>query len=254
MTLFVALDRPAATLFRKSFKLSQDRQAARLELYSGEVGYRPAALVLLRSREPDVEIGYAVGLLNGRREESEPFYTLALLTDETLDADDGELCLYDQLLDEGSGRRSYPDIVINPGLPQKSVRVQPDASGETLRAVMSAERLLLEPHSYDLLGLSPGTKLSLGAQQRIAELVDAHAALTEEYREPIGEGDRALLERIADTLGLSRVQRDRLYYEAEARTIREREFPRQLLERYAELEGRGDRKRQFTELTESLRS
>lgn len=285
MTLIVGVERTAATAIRKSFNFYRDRSWTRVELYRGELARQEAALAVLPSREPQAGLGYVVGALGAQRATSEPFYMLAVLSTGSGAQDaaprtepgtqtepDQGLRLFDKISDPSEGRDTYPDIVINPGIPLDALTLDADcteeegsraASGgatscrtgtaEGLRAVLSVGRLLFDPHAYAVLGIDSGDKLTQTGRNLISQLAETHAALADEYREPLGEAERVLLDRTAAALKLSRVQRDRLYYEAEAHTIRARTFPKEMVERYLARAGREAPDELFAKLTESLR-
>lgn len=275
MTLFVALDRDAATLIRKSFKLKRDHGFSRCELYRGAAAQRAAVLAVPGERAPAVTLGYVLGRIEGERKPNEPLYSIAALTGSqgasSPEQSGNELFLCDKISDGTGQRENHPDIVLNPGIPLAALQLgdagagpgagsgyetahYPAVAERTLRSYLDAAHFYLAPHSYAVLGTPRADRLSQEGANLITRLIEEHAALMEEFREPLGEAERALLDRAVEALGLSRVQRDRLFYEARARSIRDRAFPRELVARYTTPTDKRCAKTHFAELIEQLRS
>ncbi len=207
-------DHPTARRFSQSLGLKRLRGAWRFPVFADNEQLSTARrLLFVPATAPTAA---AWGFILGRLSQTQDLrrcVACALLPAQT----DG-LALVNRV--ELAGRRYYPDVLANPGIPERAA--DGVASGEFLRTAL----FFLAPHQVVCLEAREAVA-SDGDVDQIARLVAELELALPDPRE-LTAGERAVVIPFADACGCSRAETDRLLRSARSFTIRTGRFPDEL--------------------------
>lgn len=214
MVVISTADHPSARRFSQSLGLKRLRGAWRFPVFSdNEQLTKARRLLFVPATAPTAA---AWGFILGRLSETHDLrrcIACALLPAQT----DG-LALVNRV--EFAGRRYYPDVLVNPGIPERPGSSV--ASGEFLRTAL----FFLAPHQVVCLEACDAAA-SDGDVDQITRLVVELELAVPDPRE-LTAGERAVVIPFADACGCSRAETDRLLRSARSFTIRTGRFPDEL--------------------------
>lgn len=207
-------DHPTARRFSHSLGLKRLRGAWRFPVFADHERLGDARrLLFVPATAPTAA---AWGFILGRLSETHDLRRCVACA--LLPAESDGLTLVNRI--EFAGRRYYPDVLVNPGLPERA-GLSP-ASGEFLRTAL----FFLAPHQVVCLEACEGAA-SDGDVDHIVRLVVELELAVPDPRE-LSAGERAVVNGFADGCGCSRAETDHLLRSARSYTIRTGRFPGEL--------------------------